>query len=214
MAGCSEGRGRQFPMIKAVFLDLDDTLYAYRGSMAECEGQLFATAGERLGVSPNRCRLACRRAKADQYGSRPLDPAILDWRERIPSLISRLRKTPDPQYGEQLFGHLWDHFLSVIGRTPTQLRHSSHWDFRAGGPPSSPMEPGNSKPQRSADWAFRSLWIRRSTQKTSAPTNAIGRSLTAGCWSWASAPRNRSLSGIRATSTSKAVEGAACSRGG
>lgn len=105
-------------MIKAVFLDLDDTLYDYRGAMAGCEERLFALAGEGLGVSVHRCRLAYRRAKADLYANRPTDPAIFDWRERISNLIARLGQTADPQYTEHLFVKLWDDFMSVIRPYP------------------------------------------------------------------------------------------------
>jgi len=105
-------------MIKAVFFDLDDTLYDYKGFMAECEEHLFAIASEGLGVSPDRCRLAYNRAKTELYRSRPRDPAIFDWRERISNLTGRLGRTPDALYTQYLFEQLWDHFMSVIKPYP------------------------------------------------------------------------------------------------
>jgi 2-haloalkanoic acid dehalogenase type II len=105
-------------MIKAVCFDLDDTLYDYRGSMHECEKHLCQITAEVVGKPPGDCQRAYSQVKRGLYESRPADPAILDWRERISFLLARLGKIPEDYQIQGLFDEFWERFLSVIEPFP------------------------------------------------------------------------------------------------
>jgi putative hydrolase of the HAD superfamily len=108
-------------MIRAVLFDLDDTLFDYRGFMSGCENYLSGLIGQHLGIPPTRCLVALRQVKRNLYRSKPLDPAIFDWGERISRTTAFLGRTPELDLVRGIFLEFWNRFLSIIEPYPDAI---------------------------------------------------------------------------------------------
>ncbi len=105
-------------MIRAVFLDLDDTLFDYKGYVSGSEAYLYEMAAEALKIPVRSCRAAYLKTRQDLYRSKPLDPSIFDLRQRISGLLGRVGRRHDEALAERLFTSFSDRFLSIIQPYP------------------------------------------------------------------------------------------------
>lgn len=105
-------------MIKAICFDLDDTLYDYKGFMLQCEYYLCEITCGMFGIPLKDCQRAYSLMKKNLYQSRPTDPAIFDFTERISGLLVQLGDKPGQETVEGLFNDFWNRFLSIIDPYP------------------------------------------------------------------------------------------------
>jgi putative hydrolase of the HAD superfamily len=105
-------------MIKALFFDLDDTVYDYRGPMRDCEEYLSDTVAQSVGVESDKCLRTYLRLKRELYKESPHDPVIFDFRFRISRLFSKLGDMVDERRIDAIFTDFWQRFLMMIEPYP------------------------------------------------------------------------------------------------